>query len=185
MAKPIEIGSRSFKTQKSALDHYKQILHRYRDGERVADPSDHADLVSLIEQYDPILEEDGEPAKGCGQIGYFERRLNTGTGWSNSGFWVVRQDGTESPRGDSGLPRTFRTFGSMLPARSAMSVIYLASLGPGSGGQVWPWSSQSRRAQPAHYSACRRHLSGFLWHTTTRVTTSQSMTRRGIAKQVD
>jgi len=93
MAKPVEIGSRSFRTQKSALEHYKEILHRYRDGERVADPSDHADLVALIERYDPILEEVGEPAKGGGQIGHFERRLNTGTGWSSPGFWVVRQDG--------------------------------------------------------------------------------------------
>ena len=30
----------------------------------------------------------------CGQIDHFERRLNTGTGWSNAGFWVVRQDGS-------------------------------------------------------------------------------------------
>jgi hypothetical protein len=35
-----------------------------------------------------------EPTKGDGQIAHFERRLNTGTGWSSSGFWVVRQDGT-------------------------------------------------------------------------------------------
>ena len=61
---------------------------------RVSDPGDHADLVALIERYDPILAEVGEPAKGCGQIDQFERRLNTGTGWNNSGFWVVRQDGS-------------------------------------------------------------------------------------------
>ncbi len=29
MAKPVEIGTRSFRTQKSALDHYKALLHRY------------------------------------------------------------------------------------------------------------------------------------------------------------
>ena len=27
MAKPVVIGSRSFRTQKSALDHYKALLH--------------------------------------------------------------------------------------------------------------------------------------------------------------
>lgn len=50
--------------------------------------------MALIERYDPILDQVGEPAKGCGQIGHFERRLNTGRGWSNSGFWVVRLDGS-------------------------------------------------------------------------------------------
>ena len=94
MAKPVVIGSRSFRTQKSALDHYKALLHRYQDGDRISDPGDHADLVALIERYDPILDQVGEQAKGRGQIGHFERRLNTGTGWSNSGFWVVRLDGS-------------------------------------------------------------------------------------------
>jgi len=94
MAKPVVIGSLSFRTQKSALDHYKALLHRYQDGDRISDPGDHADLVALVERYDPILDQVGEPAKGCGQIGHFERRLNTGTGWSNSGFWVVRLDGS-------------------------------------------------------------------------------------------
>lgn len=94
MAKPVVIGSLSFRTQKSALDHYKALLHRYQDGDRISDPGDHAHLVALVERYDPILDQVGEPAKGCGQIGHFERRLNTGTGWSNSGFWVVRLDGS-------------------------------------------------------------------------------------------
>ncbi len=90
MAKPVVIGSLSFRTQKSALDHYKALLHRYQDGDRISDPGDHADLMAIIERYAPILDEVGEPAKGCGQIDHFERRMNTGTGWSNSGFWVVR-----------------------------------------------------------------------------------------------
>ncbi|MCZ2074203.1 MAG: DCL family protein [Bryobacterales bacterium] len=94
MAKPVEIGTRSFRTQKSALDYYKEILHRYQDGQRITDPGDHAGLVALIERYDPVLDAVGEPTKGGGQIAHFERRLNTGTGWSSSGFWVVRQDGS-------------------------------------------------------------------------------------------
>ena len=96
MAKPVDIGSRSFWSQKSALDHYKALLHRYQEGQRISDPGDHADLVALIDRYDPILDQVGEPAKGCVQISHFERRLNTRTGWSNSGFWVVRQDGSET-----------------------------------------------------------------------------------------
>ena len=94
MAKPVAIGSRSFRTQSSALEHFKVLLHRYQDGQRIVDPGDHADLVALIERYDPVLEAVGEPGKGAGQIAHFERRLNTGTGWSSSGFWIVRQDGT-------------------------------------------------------------------------------------------
>lgn len=96
MAKPVVIGSRSFRTQSSALDHYKALLHRYQDGQRIVDPADHTDLVALVERFDPVLDAVGEPTKGAGQIAHFERRLNTGTGWSTSGFWVVRQDGTET-----------------------------------------------------------------------------------------
>jgi hypothetical protein len=90
----VDIGSRSFRTQSSALEHHKSVLHRYQDGQRVSDQGDHADLVALVERYDPVLDAVGEPTKGDGQIAHFKRRLNTGTGWSSSGFWVVRQDGT-------------------------------------------------------------------------------------------
>ena len=38
MAKPVEIGLRSFRTQKSALEHYQALLHRYQDGQRISDP---------------------------------------------------------------------------------------------------------------------------------------------------
>lgn len=96
MAKPVAIGARSFPTQSRALEHFKALLHRYGDGQRVSNPDDHADLVALIERFDPVLEAVGEPTKGAGQIAHFERRLNTGIGWSTSGFWVVRQDGTET-----------------------------------------------------------------------------------------
>lgn len=96
MAKPVVIGSRSFRTQSNALNHFKALLHRYQDSQRVSDSNDHTDLVALIERYDLALEAVGEPTKGANQISHFERRLNTGTGWSTSGFWVVRQDGTET-----------------------------------------------------------------------------------------
>ena len=86
MAKPVVIGARSFRTQSSALEHFKVLLHRYQDGQRIADQGEHADLVALIERYDPVLDAVGEPTKGTGQIAHFERRLNTGTGWSSSGF---------------------------------------------------------------------------------------------------
>ena len=96
MAKSVTVGSRVFKTQSSALEHFKKILYSYQDNDRVNDGSHHTDLVDLIDRYDPILEAVGEPLKGNGQIAHFERRLNTGTGWSSSGFWVVRNDGSET-----------------------------------------------------------------------------------------
>ncbi len=108
MAKPLEIGGRSFRTQESAQVHYKFLRDRYQDGDRISAPEDHVDLVALIDRYDQILDQVGEPAKGCGQIGHFERRLNTGTGWSTPGFWVVRQDGSATDfsyiRAVKGLP---------------------------------------------------------------------------------
>jgi hypothetical protein len=45
MAKPVEIGSRSFRSQKSALEHYQALLHRYQGGQCTSDLVDHADLV--------------------------------------------------------------------------------------------------------------------------------------------
>jgi hypothetical protein len=96
MAKPVLIGRHDFRTQKAALEHFQKLLYKYGDGDQVSDPADHGDLVALLERYDPALEAVGEPTKGDGQIRHFERRLNTGTGWSSAGFWVVRQDGTET-----------------------------------------------------------------------------------------
>lgn len=59
-----------------------------------------SDVPEWRKQLDLVARREGDPcrvagtAKGCGQIGHFERRLNTETGWSNSGFWVVRLDGS-------------------------------------------------------------------------------------------
>lgn len=93
MAIPIKLTNRSFDSQASALAHYKAILHRYADGDHITDPKDHTDLIELLEYYDTVLEEAGEPVKGEGQILHFGRRLNKG--WSTSGFWVTRKDGTD------------------------------------------------------------------------------------------
>lgn len=94
MAKPVAIGTRDFRTQSSTLEYFKALLHRYQDGQRVNNQDDHTDLVALIERYDLVLDAVGEPPKGASQIAFFERRLNSGTGWSTPCFWVIRQDGT-------------------------------------------------------------------------------------------
>ena len=96
MAKKIDIGSKIFSTQSSALKRFREILHSYNDGDRIDNPEHHADLVGLIERYDIVLEDAGETLKGKGQIAYFERRRNTGTVWSTPSFWIVREDGEET-----------------------------------------------------------------------------------------
>ena len=95
-AKKIDIGSKIFSTQSSALKHFREILDSYNDGDRIDNPDHHADLVSLIKRYDIVLEAAGEPPKGDGQIAHFERRLNTGTTRSTSGFWIVFEGGKDT-----------------------------------------------------------------------------------------
>lgn len=96
MVKAVDIGTRKFTTQKAALGHFREMLHRYNDGDVINSPEDHADLVALIERYDFVLDRAGEPLKGQGQIKHFERRRNPGPGWSSHGFWVVREDGSDT-----------------------------------------------------------------------------------------
>ncbi len=95
MAKPVKLSTHTFKTQMLALKYYREILSRYEDGDRITNLEHDAYLRALItERYDPALRAHGEPVKGDGQISHFERRLNTSAGWSTSGFWVIRLDGS-------------------------------------------------------------------------------------------
>lgn len=96
MAKRVDIDSRVFPTQVSAIEHFREILHSYNDGDRIDNPEHHKDLVGLVERYDLALEAIGEDPKGEGQIAYFERRCNTGTTRSTPGFWIVRKDRVET-----------------------------------------------------------------------------------------
>jgi hypothetical protein len=90
--KPIKLSNgREFPTQKAALEHFKQMLHRYGDGAVIDDAQDHEDLVALLERYDLAIT-DGPPKTGPG-IDHFERRLNTAEGWTTPGFWVVQTTG--------------------------------------------------------------------------------------------
>ncbi len=83
------------------------MLARYNNGDVVTDFNDHSDLAALLERYDMLIG-DGPPKIGPG-IERFERRLNKGEGWSSSGFWVVRVDGTATdfsyPNAVAGNPR--------------------------------------------------------------------------------
>lgn len=95
MAKPVSLSNgRSWRTRSAALGHFKSMLHRYVDGQRIDDVTDHDDLAALLERYDDYII-DGPTKIGCG-IDYFERRANYVDGHQTAGFWVTRADGTET-----------------------------------------------------------------------------------------
>jgi hypothetical protein len=86
---------RRFPTQTAAVEHFRSILHAYPDGAVIVDPAHHADLAALLERYDNTATTDQNSKIGSG-IERFERRVNTGVGYSTPGFWVVRKDGSDT-----------------------------------------------------------------------------------------
>ena len=70
------------------------MLGRYEDGCVVNDFEDHDDLLALLVRYD-MCRLSLQAKVGSG-VERFERRLNRGEGFSSSGFWLVRSDGTET-----------------------------------------------------------------------------------------
>ncbi|WP_213742233.1 DCL family protein [Bradyrhizobium sp. dw_411] len=95
MAKSINLpNGRSWKTQTTALAHFKDMLARHSDNEVVEDRSDHDDLVALLERYDAVITD--SPAKIGSGVEHFFRRRNVGEGYSTPGFWVHRTDGTDT-----------------------------------------------------------------------------------------
>lgn len=76
-----------------AVDHFKAMLARYRDGSRVSDATDHSDLAALLEVYDSVLDA-GQPPKSGAGVSHFERRKDQDHPGNTSCFFVVRKDGT-------------------------------------------------------------------------------------------
>jgi hypothetical protein len=94
VAKSVALSNgRNWKFQKDALAHFKSMLARYQNGQRVEDQSDHADLCALLERYDAVLPA-GVSTKSAGGISHFSRAQNVGEGWATDGFHVHRLDGT-------------------------------------------------------------------------------------------
>lgn len=97
MAKPLTLSNgRTFKSQKSAEDHFRSIRDSYEEGNHIDDSAHHADLLSLLERYDALIL-DG-PAKSSGGVAHFFWRMNVnpegGPRWASRGFWLTRKDGT-------------------------------------------------------------------------------------------
>lgn len=82
--KPVEIATRSFENQSKATEHFRQMLNRYRAGDRVSD-EDALDLSALLERHDEYIQKVG---KG---VDHFEVMA---TEHGTNCFRVVRVDGT-------------------------------------------------------------------------------------------
>jgi hypothetical protein len=93
-AKAVRLSNgRSWPKKGDAVDHFKAMLARYRDGSRVSDSDDHSDLAALLDVYDSVLD-DGEPTKAGIGASHFERRKDQDHPGHTSCFFVVRTDGT-------------------------------------------------------------------------------------------
>jgi len=93
-AKPITLASgRHWPKQGEALAHFKDMLSRYSVGDRVSDPTDHADLAALLAVYDSVLAI-GEPTKAGSGVSHFEKRWDKDHPGHTACFFVVRTDGT-------------------------------------------------------------------------------------------
>jgi hypothetical protein len=82
--KPVEIATRSFENQSKAVEHFREILGRYRPGDRVSD-DDALDLSALLERHDEYAQKVG---KG---VDHFEVMA---TEHGTNCFRIVRIDGT-------------------------------------------------------------------------------------------
>ncbi|WP_454773698.1 DUF3223 domain-containing protein [Janthinobacterium tructae] len=92
MAKAVTLrNGRHWTTQKAALSHFKDILHRYKNGDVIDCPTDIDDIAALLTIYDETRKSD-EPSKIGVGIHHIKRLSNSVLGWPTDGFWVFRVD---------------------------------------------------------------------------------------------
>ena len=93
-AKEVRLANgRRWPRKGDALKHFKEMLGKYRVGERVHDDSDHDDLANLLQIYDSVLPPEMEGKIGSG-IAYFEKGVDFEYPGKTQCFFVVRRDGT-------------------------------------------------------------------------------------------
>lgn len=92
MAKTVTlVNGRHWATQAAALSHFKDLLHRYKNGDIVNRPDDIDDLAALLTAYDETRAADELSKIGEG-IHHIKRLSNSVLGWPTDGFWVFRTD---------------------------------------------------------------------------------------------
>lgn len=93
-AKSISLpNGRTWSKKGDAIDHFRAMLARYRDGSRVSNATDHSDLAALLEVYDSVLDA-GHPTKAGSGVSHFERRKDQDHPGHTSCFFVIRTDGS-------------------------------------------------------------------------------------------
>ena len=93
MAKPVQLSNgRSWHTQSAAKAHFKEILNRHVDGQRVIASADHSDLLALLEAYDLEIPEHAKKS-GSGVAHFFRDRDQEHNGLTSC-FFVRRTDDT-------------------------------------------------------------------------------------------
>lgn len=91
---PITLASgRHWAKKGDALAHFKDMLGRYRVGDKVNESADHADLAALLNVYDSVLPAGHQTKAGSG-ISHFEKRWDVDHPGHTACFFVVRTDGT-------------------------------------------------------------------------------------------
>ena len=93
MAKPIALPSKTFPTQKAALDYFKRVLYAYELGEVVADPTHDALLRELSDRHPDATEK-----IGSGIAQFFINETSAGdykfVSADARGIWIRRTDGS-------------------------------------------------------------------------------------------
>jgi hypothetical protein len=87
-------NGRRFPTKSAAEGHFRALRDRYPPNTPITDPTDHDDLLALLERYDASIGD--EPSKVGEGVRHFETRVNRTHGKQTIGFWVVRTDWSET-----------------------------------------------------------------------------------------
>ena len=94
MPKPVHLNNgKTWPSRKDAIEHFKKMLARYADGDRIGNPADESDLRALLDLYDSVVPAGSSTKTGSG-VDHFSRQRNSDEGWATSGFHVHRTDGT-------------------------------------------------------------------------------------------
>jgi len=82
----VVINGREFKYQKDAIEYFKKMLDRYRNGQTIT-ADDHEMLMSLLERHP-----EADKKIGCG----VKRLCKDKTDMPTSCFWIEREDGSRT-----------------------------------------------------------------------------------------
>lgn len=90
--KPVRLGNgKAWPTQSAAKKHFQAILHSYRPGDRITDPSHIEDINALIDSFDAGW--DG-PKKKAKPISYFSVDHNRAEGRTTPSVFIHYEDGS-------------------------------------------------------------------------------------------